>query len=152
MGKASLLTPLYISFAWILMLCYHLFTQTAIATAITQIVMFWPSIAAWIVSRMNIIVLIYDFAWIFLLSSVIPSFILGRERSVLIQFFVCLTLTLLVFIVQRSLPTYGGETVKQMLSLTVFFHNPLLAAGYLLAPYIFMLILDIRSSRRSFLT
>lgn len=142
MGKAVFATPLYISVAWILMISYQLFTQTAVETVVTYINMFWPSIGAWLNFRVDMIVFIYAFAWIFLLSSFIPSVILGKERSVLVQFFVSLILTLMAFMVQDALTTYGGKPIDQLFSLAVLFNNPFLAVSYLLMPYILMLILD----------
>jgi hypothetical protein len=80
-------------------------------------------------------VFIYAFAWVFVLSSAIPSVILGKERSVLVQFFVCLTLTLIAFLVLDALTAYGGRLIDQLLSLAVVFDNPFLAIFYLLIPY-----------------
>jgi hypothetical protein len=73
MGK-DVLAPLYISVAWTLMISYQLFTQTAVVTVVTSISTFWPSaISAWLYARVETIVFIHAFAWIFVLSSVIPS-------------------------------------------------------------------------------
>jgi len=71
---------------------------------------------------------------------------------VLIQFFVCLALTLAAFWIKDALPPLiGGQpidrVIDQIFSLAVFFHDPLLAGLYLSAPYLFMLFLDIRSHR-----
>jgi hypothetical protein len=148
LGKAALTTPLYISVAWTLMVSYQLFTQTAVTTFISYVNLFWPSLGAWLSSRIDIMVFVYAFAWVFVLSSAIPSVILGRERSVLIQFFVCLTLTFVAFVVQDIITTYGGQLNNQLLSLATLFNNPFLAVIYLLTPYLIMLTLDIRSRRR----
>jgi len=147
LGKAALVTPLYISVAWTLMVSYQLFTQTAVTTVTDYIGMFWPSVGAWLDTRIDMLVFIYAFAWVFLLSSAIPSVILGKERGVLIQFFVCMTLTFMSFVIQDVL-TYGGRPVGQIFSLVVLFNNPFLAVGYLLMPYFLMLILDISSRRK----
>lgn len=148
MGKAALATPLYISAAWTLMISHQLFTQTAVTTVIIYIDIFWPSVGAWLASRMDMIVFIYAFAWVFVLSSAIPSVILGKERGVLIQFFVCLILTFVAFVVQDILTTHGGGPMDQLFSLAVLFNNPFLAGGYLLIPYFLMLMLDIRSRKK----
>ena len=71
-----------------------------------------------------------------------------KERSVLIQFFVCLTLTFLAFVVEDVLITYGDRPVDQIFNLANLFSNPFLAAGYLSIPYLLMLTLDIRSRKR----
>ncbi|MCK4482063.1 hypothetical protein KAU55_02470, partial [Candidatus Bathyarchaeota archaeon] len=130
MGKAALITPLYVSIAWTLMVSYQLFTQIAVSTVTTYIDVLWPSVGAWLVSRMDMLVFIHAFAWVFLLSSAIPSVILGKGRGVLIQFFVCLALTFSAFVVQDVLFTYGGGSIGQIFSLAVLFNNPFLAMGY----------------------
>ncbi|MEM2915060.1 MAG: hypothetical protein QXH91_06660 [Candidatus Bathyarchaeia archaeon] len=146
MGKAALTTPLYISVAWILMISYQLFTQIAVTTVVENITLFHPSFGTWLASRIDMIVFIYAFAWVFVLSSVIPSAILGKERSVLVQFFVILTLTFLAFVIRDALTVmFNCETIDQIFSLGVLFHDLLLAAGYLSMPYLLMLILDVRS-------
>lgn len=148
LGKAALVTPLYISVAWTLMVSYQLFTQTAVTTVTENINVFWPSIGTWLVSRMDMLVFIHAFAWVFLLSSAIPSVILGKGRGVLVQFFVCLTLTFSAFIVQDIITTYGGKSIGQIFSLEALFHNPFLALGYLAMPYVLMLAFDINSRRK----
>lgn len=148
LGKAILITPFYISIAWTLMISYQLFTQTAVTTVATYVGMFFPSLNAWLFSRIEMLVFIYAFAWVFLLSSVIPSVMLGKERSVLVQFSVCLTLTFLAFLVQDAFKSYVGEPIEQLFSLATFLSNPFLATCYLIAPYLFMLTLDIRSRKR----
>jgi hypothetical protein len=148
LGKAALITPLYISVAWTLMVSYQLFTQIAVTTITTYIDLLLPSVGAWLVSRMDMLVFIHAFAWVFLLSSAIPSIILGKGRGVLIQFFVCLTLTFSAFVVQDILITYGGESIGQMFSLAALFNNPFLAIGYLSLPYLLMLGFDINSRRK----
>ncbi|MDH5481503.1 MAG: hypothetical protein OEY22_01290 [Candidatus Bathyarchaeota archaeon] len=147
MGNAAWITPFYIAVAWTLMISYQLFTQTAVATVLTYLSMFWPSTSAWLSSRIDMIVFIYAFAWVFVLSSVIPSIILGRERSVLVQFCVCLTLTFVAFMIQDIITNYGAGITDQLLGSTTWFHNPILAVGYLSMPYMLMLMFDIRSRK-----
>jgi len=148
LGKAAVVTPLYVSVAWTLMVSYQLFTQTAVTTVTQYINTFWPSIGTWLVSRMDMLVFIHAFAWVFLLSSVIPSVILGKGRGVLIQFFVCLTLTFSAFIVQDIITTYENRSIGQIFNLEALFHNPFLALGYLSLPYLLMLAFDINSRRK----
>lgn len=148
MGKATF-TPVYISVAWALMITYQLFTQTAVLTFIAFLNTFWPStISAWLLSKVDTIIFIHAFAWIFVLSSVIPSILLGKETSVLIQFFVCLILTVFSFWIKDVLLlTTEGHSIEALFSMSMLFQNPLFASLYLLAPYLFMLLLDIRSRR-----
>lgn len=148
LGKAALITPVYISVAWSLMVSYQFFTQTAVTTVTTHIDMFWPSVGGWLVSRMDMIVFVHAFAWVFLLSSAIPSVILGKGRGVLVQFFVCLTLAFLAFVVQDVLIAYGGGSMDQIFNFADLFSNPFLAIGYLSMPYLLMLGLDINSRRK----
>jgi hypothetical protein len=148
LGKAAVVTPLYVSVAWTLMVSYQLFTQTAVTTVTTYIDTFWPAIGEWLTLRMNMLVFIHAFAWVFLLSSAIPSVILGKGRGVLIQFFVCLTLTFSAFIVQDIITTYQNRSIGQIFNLAALFHNPFLALGYLSLPYLLMLGFDINSRRK----
>lgn len=149
MGKAAILTPLYISVAWSLMTSYQLFTETTVTTVTSYINMNLPIIGAWMVSKIDMIVFIHSFAWIFLLSSFIPSVLLGKERGVLIQFGVCLTLAFLAFIIQDAVTTgLGNRALDQILGLAPIFNNPILAATYLSLPYFLMIGFDIRGRQK----
>jgi hypothetical protein len=149
LGKALFITPLYLSVAWTLMISYQLFTETAVTSLVTQIDTFLPSIGFWLTSRVDLVVVFYSFAWVFVLSSVIPSLLLGKERGVLVQFFVCLTLTFLAFVLLDVLELYAGTSLAQLLSFAFVFSNPILATLYLALPYIVMIGLDVRSRRRN---
>jgi hypothetical protein len=131
------------------MISYQLFTETAVTSLVTQINTFLPSIGFWLTSRVDLVVVFYSFAWVFVLSSVIPSLLLGKERSVLVQFFVCLTLTFLAFVLLDVLELYAGTSLAQLLSFAFVFSNPILATLYLALPYIVMIGLDVRSRRRN---
>jgi len=116
LGKATLLTPLYISVAWILMTSYQFFTATTVTSVTIYIGAYLPTIGAWMASRLDIIVFIHSFAWIFLLASVIPALLLGKERGGLAQFGVCLTLTFVAFVIQDTLAGFNGA-LDQILGL-----------------------------------
>lgn len=112
--------------------------------------MYLPTIGGWLVARIDMIVFIHSFAWIFLLSSFIPSLLLGKERGVLIQFGVCLTLAVLAFVIQDAVATgLGNGALDQILGLAPLFHNPVLATAYLALPYLLMLAFDIRGKRKN---
>ncbi len=81
------------------------------------------------------------------MSSVIPSLILGKERGVLVQFGVCLTLSVLAFVIQDALIGFSGA-MDQILGLAPLFQNPALAAAYLSIPYLLMMGFDIRGKRK----
>jgi hypothetical protein len=149
LGKAVFITPLYISLAWTLLISYQLFTETAVTTIVTQINSFIPAIGFWLTARVDMVVFVYAFAWIFVLSSVIPALLLGKERGVLVQFIVCMTLTFLAFALLDVLENYAGTSLAQMLSFAFIFSNPIIAGLYLALPYIVMIGLDVRSRRRN---
>ena len=148
LGKAAFAAPIYISISWTLMISYQLFTQTAVTTIVTQINTLIPSLGFWLSSRIDMVVFIYAFAWVFLLSSAIPSLILGKERGVLAQFFMCLTLTFLAFALLDVLQNYAGTSLDQLLSFAFIFNNSVLASFYLTLPYVIMIALDLRTRKR----
>ena len=149
LGKAVYITPLYLSVAWTLMISYQLFTETAVTTVVTQLNTVVPTVGFWLAARVDMVVFVYAFAWTFVLSSVIPSLLLGKERGVLVQFFVCLTLTFLAFALLDVLQNYAGTSLAQLLSFSFLFNNPILAGLYLALPYIVMIGLDVRSRRKN---
>ena len=150
MRKAALSAPLYISLAWSLIISYQLLTQTAVYSLVHFLKIFSPSAGEFIISRISTIVFVHAFAWIFVLSSVIPSIILGKGRSVLLQFFLCLTITFVAVSVEDILTLImGAEPTAQVQSMAILFQNPLVAGIYLSAPYLIMLYLDIRERRKS---
>ncbi len=110
----------------------------------TQIGVVWPSAALWINSNIETITFIYAFTWIFVLSSVIPGAILGRERGVLAQYLVVLTLSLIAFFMPDILFAALGFKLDDIVSSATVLQNPFVAALYLSAPYLFMIGLDYR--------
>ena len=147
MDKA-VLTPLYISVAWAAMISYQLFTQVAVTSVFVSVDTIWPSnISMWLMTRIDTINFIHAFAWIFVLSSVIPSVLLGKQRGVLVQFFCCLALTLFSFWVQDAFPLLTGQSLDSVLNISAIFQNPIFAALYISAPYVLMVLIDIRSNR-----
>jgi hypothetical protein len=127
------------------MITYQIFTQTAVSTIVANINAFIPSLGVWLSSRMDLVVFVYSFAWVFILSSAIPCAILGKERGVLIQFFLCLAITFLAFIMVDIIESYTSISMGQFLGFSHFFNNLVVASLYLAIPYILMIALDIRS-------
>ena len=148
MGKATLMTPLYVSVAWTMMVTYQIFTQTAVSTVLSFFSVLWPAAGEWLLLRMDMIIFVYAFAWVFVLSSVIPSLLLGKKRSVLVQFFVCLMLAFVAFIVQDSMNVYMSSQSQVLPGVAFLLGNPLLAVVYLSMPYVVMLAIDIRARRK----
>ena len=127
------------------MISYQLFTQTAVTSIVTIVNTLLPSVGFWLSSRIDIVIFVYSFAWVFVLSSAIPGVILGKERGVLVQFFVCLTLTFLALITADILESYCAASLNQLLGLSFVFNNIVIATLYLAFPYILMIALDIRA-------
>jgi len=148
MGKATLMTPLYVSVAWTMMVTYQIFTQTAVSTVLTFFNVLWPAAGEWLILRMDMIIFVYAFSWVFVLSSVIPSLLLGKKRSVLVQFFVCLMLAFVAFIVQDSMNVYMSSQSQVLVGVAFLLGNPFLALVYLSMPYVVMLAIDIRARRK----
>ena len=150
LGRAALTAPLYVSLAWSLIISYQLFTQTAVYSLSNFLNSLWPTIGSLLTPRIETVVFIHAFAWIFVLASVIPSAILGKGRSVLLQFFLCLTLALVAVSVEHVFTfILGADTRMEVQTLSGAFMNPVIASLYLSAPYVFMLYLDIRSRREN---
>jgi hypothetical protein len=110
----------------------------------TQIGFVWPSAALWINSNIETITFIYAFTWIFVLSSVIPAAIVGKERGVLAQYLVVLTLSLIAFFMPDILFAALGFKLDDIVSSATLLQNPFVAALYLSVPYLFMIGLDYR--------
>jgi len=141
-GKLIWATPFYLSLAWALMISYQLFTETAVKTIVSNLGLVLPVAGFWLTSRIDMIVVINAFAWVFVLSSVLPSLILGKERSILVQFFVCLILTVVSFIILDAIQNVGGPMLDQLQGAAFLFNNAFFAILYLALPYIAMVGLD----------
>lgn len=151
MVKAALATPAYLSVAWVLMVSYQIFTETAVRTVVDTIAVGFPSFGGWLLFRLDMIVFVYAFAWVFVLSSIIPSLILGKDRGVIVQFIVCLALTLTAFVLVDVLADYGFTISQEALlsnSNLQLFSNVFFASFYLSLPYIFMIAIDVRGRKK----
>ncbi len=143
------MAPLYISVAWSLIISYQLLTHSAVYSIVNSLRNLLPAAGEFLISRVDTIAFIHAFAWIFVLSSVIPAIILGKGRSVLLQFFLCLTITLVAVSIEGVLTVMmGAEPTTQMQALSPWFQNPAIAGLYLSMPYILMLYIDLRSRNR----
>lgn len=148
MAKMIWATPVYLSVAWTLMISYQLFTEAAVKTVVSGIGFLFPSAGFWLASRVDMIIFVYAFSWVFLLSSAIPSVILGKERGILLQFFVCLILTFTAFIILDTIENMGGPLINQLRGATFLFSNPIFATLYLSLPYILMFTIDWRVKKK----
>jgi len=145
--KAGIITPLYLSGSWILTISYQLLTHTAVTTIASNIAFLWPSASIWLYANIETIAFVYAFTWIFVLSSVIPSAIIGKERSFVAQYVVVLVLSLLAFFMPDILSTTAGIDINQALTSVALFQNIAIAIVYLSAPYLFMIGIDWRAKR-----
>ncbi len=153
MVKAALVTPAYLSVAWALMLSYQIFTQTAVTTVVDSLVVYLPFLGSWLSYHLDTVVFVYAFAWVFVLSSIIPGLLLGKERSVFVQFIVVLSLTLLGFVlIDVFNNVYGFDLSNPDVLLAnpymYLFSNIFFAVFYLALPYILMVGIDYNARRK----
>lgn len=146
-GKAAITTPIYFSFAWLLIMSYQLFTEMAVSTILRELNVLWPNVGAWLISKTGTLVFVYAFSWLFLLSSVIPSWLVGKRKGTLIQFIIVLLLTVSVSFFETLFVSLTEFEIDKVFNLTVYLNNPLDAATYLMLPYIIMLVLDLSNRR-----
>ena len=146
-GKAVITTPVYFSFAWLLIMSYQLFTDIAVRTILRELYILWPSVGTWLIPNTGKLVFVYAFSWLFLLSSVIPSWLVGKKKGTFIQFIIVLLLTVSVSFFETLFNSLMGLEIDQVFSFIVYLNNPLDAATYLMLPYIIMLVLDITNRR-----
>jgi hypothetical protein len=152
MGKAVVITPVYFSFAWALLMTYQLYTETAVKTVMGEIKVLWPSIGSFLSTRVELLVFVIAFSWVYLLSSVIPSQILGKESSTLVQFFMVLVLTSSTIIMQDIIVMYTGMNPNKIFSFTRVLMNPIDAASFLALPYVVMFLVDLFNNKRDTIT
>jgi hypothetical protein len=143
--KAGLMAPMYLSISWVLTVSYQLLTDTAVRAISSNIAFLWPGASGWLNSNIETIVFVYAFTWIFVLSSVIPSAIVGNKRGFLSQYLVVLSLSLLAFFMPDILLNTTGIQISQIISGAVILQNPVVAIIYLSIPYLFMIGIDWRS-------
>jgi hypothetical protein len=148
MGKTVAITPVYFSFAWALLLSYQAFTETAVNTVLREVGIIWPEVGLFLSSKTEIIVFVIAYSWVFLLSSVIPSAILGKRSGTLLQFGVVLVLTSSSLFINDLVTSYTGFDLNNLLGLRKYLMNPLDAFTYLAFPYLVMSVMDIYQAAR----
>jgi hypothetical protein len=151
LARAIIVTAVYLIIAWVLMVSYQIFTQTALASVAVGLSGSMPLVASWLSSSSALAVFICGFAWMFVLSAMVSTLMFGRERRLSIQFLVSLVLTL----AGSTLLGVLGEVGLDLSNPTMFsgactwlFGNAFFAVFYLALPFIFMLVLDIRALRK----
>jgi hypothetical protein len=150
MVKRTLVGPLYVAVAWILLISYQSFTRVAVHSLALLLEDIMPQTTTHLILYLDQIVYIHTFAWIFLATSVIPSIILSRTKSTLLQFLLVLVLSFTgLYLVDSIADILGRNVTQEILNWGNSLKNPALAAIYLLTPYISMLIIDLYTRRRS---
>ena len=146
MARSIALKAVYLILAWVLMVSYQIFTQSALATVTSSLAGSVPLLASWINSKADLTIFICSFAWMFVLSSLISIFMFGKERRLTIQFLVSLALTLTGSALLGLLHVVGLDLSNpSFLSqpFTLLFGNVFFAFFYLALPFIFMVAVDL---------
>ena len=139
------LKALYLVLAWVFLVSYQIFTQSALTTLTSSLGSSFPALASLIGSNVSLVVFICSFAWMFVLSSLVSIIMFGKERRLTVQFMVSLALTLTGSALLGLLHLTGldlSNTNFFSKPFTLLFGNVLFAFLYLALPFIFMLAID----------
>ena len=146
--NVGLTAPLYLSSSWVLTVSYQLLTDSAVGTIANSFAVLLPSASVWLNANIETITFVYAFTWIFVLSSVIPSVIVGSKRGFLSQYVVVLVLSLLAFFMPDILQTVAGVDVNQVVRSLSILENIGVAVAYLAMPYLIMVVIDWRYKKK----
>ena len=146
MARPIVLKALYLVLAWVLMVSYQIFTQSALKTVAASLDGTIPRLASLLNSNSATAVFICSFAWMFVLSALVSIIMFGRERRLTIQFMVSLGLTLtgsalLGVLNLAGLDFSNPNTLSQ--PFTLLFGKVFFAFFYLTLPFIFMVLVDL---------
>jgi hypothetical protein len=136
----------YLVLAWVLMVSYQIFTQSALTTMTSSLSSWIPALSSLLSSKADLAVFICSFAWMFVLSALITIFMFGKERRLTVQFFVSLALTLTGSALLGLLNLAGVDPSNpSVLSqpFTLLFGNVFFAFFYLALPFVFMVAVDL---------
>ena len=137
---------IYLVIAWVLIVSYQIFTQSALTTVTLSLGGSVPALASWINSEATVTVFICSFAWMFVLSALISIVMFGKERRLTIQFLVSLALTLTGSALLGLFHLIGLDLSNpSVLSqpFTILFGNVFFAFFYLALPFLFMVAVDL---------
>jgi hypothetical protein len=136
----------YLVLAWVLMVSYQIFTQSALTTVTSSLGSAVPALGPLLSSNADLGVFICSFAWMFVLSALITIFMFGKERRLTIQFTVSLALTLtgsaLLGLFNLAGLDLSNPTVLSQ-PFTLLFGNVFFAFFYLALPFVFMVAVDL---------
>lgn len=145
-ARSIALKAVYLVLAWVLMVSYQIFTQSALTTVTASLGGAIPVLASLINSKADLIIFICSFAWMFVLSSLISIVMFGKERRLTIQFLVSLALTLTGSALLSLLHVVGLDLSNPSIlsqPFTLLFGNVFFAFFYLALPFIFMVAVDL---------
>lgn len=148
MARNLLVTGAALVLAWVLMVSYQIFTQTAVNGVTVALSDPMPLVAVWLSSSSAVTTFVCGFAWMFVLSASIESLMFGKERRLSIQFLVSLGLTAAGSAVLALLGQAGVDLARPDLLSRPFsglFSNVYFSIFYLALPFIFMLAIDYRA-------
>jgi hypothetical protein len=151
MARHWVLTAVYLIIAWALMVSYQIFTHSALATVAASLSGPVPLVASWLRSSSDLAGFICSFAWMFVLSAIVSQLMFGRERRLSVQFLVSLGLTLIGSLLVGLLSEAGLDVSNPNVLSNPFnaaFGNAPFAWFYLALPFIFMLLMDFRVSKK----
>ncbi len=137
---------IYLVIAWVLIVSYQIFTQSALTTVTFSLGGSVPALASWMNSEAKVTVFICSFAWMFVLSALISIVMFGKERRLTIQFLVSLALTLTGSALLGLFHLVGLDLSNpSVLSqpFTILFGNVFFAFFYLALPFLFMVAVDL---------
>ncbi|MCL4429307.1 MAG: hypothetical protein M1167_01010 [Chloroflexi bacterium] len=146
MARPIPLKVAYLVLAWVLMVSYQIFTQSALTTLASSLGGSVPALASLIDSNAALAVFICSFAWMFVLSALVSIIMFGKERRLTIQFMVSLALTLTGSALLGLLHLAGLDLSNpNVLSkpFALLFGNVFFAVFYLALPFIFMVAVDL---------
>jgi hypothetical protein len=146
LARSITVKAVYLILAWVLMVSYQIFTQTALTTVTFSLGGSIPALASLINSKADLTIFICSFAWMFVLSSLIAILMFGKEKKLTIQFIVSLALTLTGSALLGLLHITGLDLSNpNVLSqpFTLLFSNVFFAFFYLALPFIFMVAVDL---------
>lgn len=149
MVRGIVVTSVFLGVAWLLMLTYQIFTKTALTTMAFTLQGSTPFLSSSLNSNIAVAAFVCSFAWMFVLSSVISGLIFGKQKRIFIQFLIGLALTVTASAIFDGFKTIGLDLSNPNTLLSNpyarVFSNAIFSFLFLCLPFIFMIIVDLRS-------
>jgi hypothetical protein len=134
-------TPIFVAIKASVLMVYKMFTETAVTAVVQSINMLNPPIGSYLLTRLDTVIYLVTFAWLFLFIEWLKVAVFGKH-SLTMKFIYTMAALLLVVTAQEAIVTYlGMETYDKIFSLANYMKNPIIALGFLAIPYLFILFL-----------